>query len=85
MLKIGNAVVADTVRFHVDDTAECVIEDGVQLRDNVVIECGAGGYLSIASGTVVNYGTWINGSGKVTMARCVDRSQCLHHLIDSSL
>ncbi|WP_339431160.1 MULTISPECIES: glycosyltransferase [unclassified Pseudomonas] len=71
MLKIGNAVVADTVRFHVDDTAECVIEDGVQLRDNVVIECGAGGYLSIASGTVVNYGTWINGSGKVTIGKDV--------------
>ncbi|EJM31977.1 glycosyltransferase [Pseudomonas sp. GM25] len=71
MLKIGNASVAETVRFHVDETAECIIEDDVQLRDNVVIECGAGGYLSIASGTVVNYGTWINGSGKVTIGKDV--------------
>jgi GT2 family glycosyltransferase/acetyltransferase-like isoleucine patch superfamily enzyme len=71
MLKIGNANVADTVRFHVDETAECFIEDDVQLCDNVVIECGAGGYLRIASGTVINYGTWINGSGKVTIGKDV--------------
>lgn len=71
MLKIGNAAVADTVRFHVDETAECIIGDGVELRDNVVIECGAGGYLNIASGAVINYGTWINGSGKVTIGKDV--------------
>jgi GT2 family glycosyltransferase/acetyltransferase-like isoleucine patch superfamily enzyme len=71
MLKIGNATVAETVRFHVDETAECIIEDDVQLRDHVVIECGAGGYLRIASGTVVNYGTWINGSGKVSIGEDV--------------
>lgn len=71
MLKIGNANVADTVRFHVDETAECLIEDDVQLCDNVVIECGAGGYLHIASGTVINYGTWINASGKVTIGKDV--------------
>jgi hypothetical protein len=38
MIKIGNASVADTVRFHVHETADCIIEDGVQLRDNVVID-----------------------------------------------
>jgi len=71
MLKIGNADIADTVRFHVDEAAECIIEDGVQLRDNVVIECGAQGYLRIGSGTVINCGTWINGSGKVTIGKDV--------------
>lgn len=71
MLKIGNANVADTVRFHVDEMSDCIIEDGVQLCDNVVIECGAGGYLRIASGTVINYGAWINGSGKVTIGKNV--------------
>lgn len=71
MLKIGNAKVADTVKFHVDDMADCIIEDDVQLCDNVVIECGAGGYVRIASGTVINYGTWINGSGKVTIGNDV--------------
>ncbi|MGF6319121.1 glycosyltransferase [Pseudomonas frederiksbergensis] len=67
MLKIGNALISETVKFYVDDTATCIIADDVQIRDNVVIECGAGGFLSISSGTVVNYGAWINGSGKVTI------------------
>ncbi|WP_367372486.1 glycosyltransferase [Pseudomonas lini] len=71
MLKIGNADIAETVKFHVDETAVCIIEDGVQIRDNVVIECGAGGYLSISSGTVINYGTWVNGSGKVIIGKDV--------------
>ena len=71
MLKIGNALIAETVKFHVDDTAVCIIGDDVQIRDNVVIECGAGGFLSISSGTVVNCGTWINGSGKVTIGKNV--------------
>lgn len=71
MLKIGNAVIAETVKFHVDDTAVCIIADDVQIRDNVVIECGAGGFLSISSGTVINCGAWINGSGKVTIGKNV--------------
>lgn len=88
MLKIGNAKVADTVKFHLDDTADCIIEDGVQLCDNVVIECGAGGSVRIGSGTVVNYGTWINGSGKVTIGEnvliapnvCITSSTHRYHL-----
>lgn len=71
MLKMGSADIAATVKFHVDETAVCIIEDDVQIRDNVVIECGAGGYLSISSGSVINYGTWINGSGKVTIGKNV--------------
>lgn len=71
MLKIGNAVISETVKFNVEDTAICIISDDVQIRDNVVIECGAGGFLSIASGTVINCGAWINGSGKVTIGKNV--------------
>ena len=71
MLKIGNAVISETVKFNVEDTAICIISDDVQIRDNVVIECGAGGFLSIASGTVINCGAWINGSGQATIGKNV--------------
>ncbi|MGN8344542.1 glycosyltransferase [Pseudomonas sp. SMV71] len=71
MLEIGKAKIADTVKFHVDETAVCVIEDGVEIRDNVVIECGAGGHLRVSSGTIINYGSWVNGSGKVTIGENV--------------
>ncbi|WP_339502571.1 glycosyltransferase [Pseudomonas silesiensis] len=71
MLKIGSADIAETVKFHVHETAVCIIEDDVQIRDNVVIECGAGGYLSVSSGTVINYGAWLNGSGKLTIGKNV--------------
>lgn len=71
MIRIGNASIADTVKFYVDETAECIIENNVQLRDNVVIECGAGGYLRIGCGSVINYGTFINGSGGVTIGNNV--------------
>lgn len=71
MLKIGDSAISDSVKFYIDESALCIIEDNVQIRDNVVIECGAGGFVSISSGTVINCGTWINGSGKVTIGKNV--------------
>lgn len=71
MLKIGNAKIAETVRFHVAESALCEIADGVELRDHVVIECGDHGYLHIGENSTVNYGTWINASGRVVIGKNV--------------
>jgi GT2 family glycosyltransferase/acetyltransferase-like isoleucine patch superfamily enzyme len=71
MLTIGESVVAASAKFYVDETATCIVEDGVEIRDNVVIECGAGGYLKLSCGTVVNCGVWINGSGRIPIGKNV--------------
>ena len=71
MITIGRAIVADSAKFYVDETATCIVEDSVEIRDNVVIECGAGGYLKLSSGTIVNCGVWINGSGRITIGKNV--------------
>lgn len=71
MLKIGKAKIADTVRFHIAESALCEIADGAELRDNVVIECGDHGYIYIGQNSTINYGTWINASGRVIIGKNV--------------
>ncbi|WP_434341239.1 glycosyltransferase [Motilimonas cestriensis] len=65
MLKIGSSSVAETVKFSISDDATCIIDDNVEIRDFVTIECGSGGYLHIKGGAIINSHTWINASGKV--------------------
>ena len=71
MIQVGNSDISDSVKFKVADAGVCIIDDGVEIRDFVVIECGDGGYIHIKSGTVINSHTWINASGKVTIGKDV--------------
>lgn len=71
MIQVGNSDISESVKFKVADAGVCIIDDGVEIRDFVVIECGDGGYIHIKNGTVINSHTWINASGKVTIGEDV--------------
>lgn len=71
MIRIGNAKISDKVKFDIADSATCIIEDDVEIRDFVVIESGDNGYIHICKGTIINSNCWINASGKVLIGKNV--------------
>lgn len=63
-----NATVADSVKFLPDkEGGVYLISDGVEIRDNCVIENHNNGTLSIGTGSVIGYNCWVNATGDISI------------------
>src|SRR5664279_759543 len=57
--------IAQSVKIIADSKAVIKIGAGSDIRENVILESVSGGVIEIGSGSVIGYGSWIQGTGGV--------------------
>ncbi|MDO9148510.1 MAG: glycosyltransferase [Hydrogenophaga sp.] len=61
------AAIAETVKIIADSGAVIKLGARTQIREHAVLESVAGGRIEIGDGSVVGYGSWIHGTGGVSI------------------